>query len=88
VLQSSISLLLYVCRKLFLHIGETIWIKYLKWSQASLKILYMTMKFEIRVTDEGDKLEIWKVGYEDGNCIGYVDLVAEFNLEQMPREVA
>ena len=45
-------------------------------------------EFEIRVTDEGDKLEIWKVGYEDGNCIGYVDLVAEFNLEQMPREVA
>jgi hypothetical protein len=50
--------------------------------------VYDNDEFEIRVTDEGDKLEIWKVGYEDGNCIGYVDLVAEFNLEQMPREVA
>jgi hypothetical protein len=40
-------------------------------------------EFEIRVTDEGDKLEIWKIGYENGNCIGYVDLIAEFDLEQM-----
>ena len=52
---------------------------------GSLKedFVYGNDEFEIRVTDEGDKLESWKVGYEDGNCIGYVDLVAEFDLEQM-----
>lgn len=43
---------------------------------------YNNKEFEIRITDEGDKLEIWEVGYENGNCIGFVDIVAEFNLKE------
>jgi hypothetical protein len=39
------------------------------------------VEFEIRVTDEGDKLEIWEVEYENNKCIGFKDIVAEFNLE-------
>jgi len=39
------------------------------------------VEFEIRVTDEGDKLEIWEVEYLNNKCIGFEDIVAEFNLE-------
>jgi len=43
---------------------------------------YADKEFEIRITDDGNKLEIWEVGYENGNCIGFVDIVAEFNLKE------
>ena len=43
---------------------------------------YNNKEFEIRITDEGDKLEIWEVEFDvDGKAIGFKDIVAEFNLE-------
>jgi hypothetical protein len=47
---------------------------------------YADKEFEIRITDDGNKLEIWEVGYENGNCIGFVDMVAEFNLKETQDE--
>jgi len=44
--------------------------------------VYNNTEFEIRITDDGDKLEIWEVEYQDGKCIGFKDIVAEFNLEE------
>ena len=43
---------------------------------------YNNKEFEIRITDDCNKLEIWEVGYENGNCVGFVDMVAEFNLKE------
>ena len=43
---------------------------------------YADKEFEIRITDDCNKLEIWEVGYENGNCVGFVDMVAEFNLKE------
>ena len=44
--------------------------------------VYNNTEFEIRITDDGDKLEIWEVEYQDGKCIGFKDIVAEFDLEE------
>jgi hypothetical protein len=43
---------------------------------------YADKEFEIRITDDCNKLEIWEVGYENGNCIGFVDMAAEFDLKE------
>jgi len=47
---------------------------------------YADKEFEIRITDDCNKLEIWEVGYENGNCVGFVDMVAEFNLKETQDE--
>ena len=48
----------------------------------SQHFMYNDKEFEIRITDDGDKLEIWEVGFDvDGETIGFTDIVAEFNLE-------
>lgn len=49
--------------------------------------VYKNTEFEIRITDDGDKLEIWEVEYQDGKCIGFKDIVAEFNLEGVSDEM-
>ena len=44
--------------------------------------MYNDIEFEIRITDDGHKLEIWEVEFDfDGKTIGFKDIVAEFNLE-------
>jgi len=44
--------------------------------------MYDDKEFEIRITDEGDKLEIWEVEFDaDGKSIGFKDIITEFNLE-------
>ena len=49
--------------------------------------VYNDKEFEIRITDEGDKLEIWEVEFDSsGKCIGFKDIVAEFFLEGVSDE--
>jgi len=44
--------------------------------------MYNDTEFEIRITDDGHKLEIWEVEFNSiGKAIGFKDIVAEFNLE-------
>ncbi len=44
--------------------------------------MYKDKEFEIRITDDGDKLEIWEVEFDfNGKTIGFKDIVSEFNLE-------
>ena len=50
--------------------------------------LYNDKEFEIRITDEGDKLEIWEVDYDSsGKCNGFKDIVAEFFLGRVSNEL-
>lgn len=43
---------------------------------------YNDKEFEIRITDDGHKLEIWEVEFDlDGKTIGFKDIVAEFNIK-------
>tara|TARA_B100000900_G_scaffold392474_1_gene388003 strand:+ start:495 stop:692 length:198 start_codon:yes stop_codon:yes gene_type:complete len=50
----------------------------------SKHFVYNNKEFEIRITDEGDKLEIWEVEFDSsGKCIGFKDIVAEFYLEEV-----
>jgi len=50
--------------------------------------VYNNKEFEIRITDEGDKLEIWEVDYDlSGKCIGFKNIVAEFYLGKVSNEI-
>tara|TARA_A100001515_G_C4507009_1_gene188716 strand:- start:521 stop:715 length:195 start_codon:yes stop_codon:yes gene_type:complete len=44
--------------------------------------MYNDKEFEIRITDDGHKLEIWEVEFDlDGKTVGFRDIVAEFNIK-------